>query len=396
MNPNLDKLHPYPFEKLHQLTANITPADLPPVFWGVGEPKHQPPAFFKESMINALPGYSNYPATKGITELREAIVDWAKRRFQLSEDTQFDADNNVLPVNGTREALFAIVQALFDSSSAANEIWSPNPFYQIYEGATLLAGGKVRYFSCTAASNYQPDFDSLSEADWQQCQMLFICTPGNPSGAVMPIEQLQFLIKKAIQYNIVLISDECYSELYRDEQKPPVGLLEAASKMGHHSLKNCLVFHSLSKRSNLPGLRSGFVAGDSELISAFLKYRTYHGCAMPLPVQQVSVAAWQDETHVIENRKLYNEKYQAVVSELSSVLPLSIPEASFYLWPNLEQDDEKVAQRWLEKANIRVLPGQYLSRSVDGFNPGYGHVRIALVATLDECVAAAKRLKQIL
>lgn len=396
MNPNLEKLQPYPFEKLRKLTADVTPADMSPVFWGVGEPKHQPPEFFKEVMLENMHAFSNYPATAGLIELREAIANWVKKRFKLSEQTQFKADENVLPVNGTREALFAIVQTLFNPKSEANEVWSPNPFYQIYEGATLLAGGRIRFLSCIAENNYQPDFESIGDEEWHKCQMLFLCTPGNPSGATLSLEQLQFLIKKAIEHNIILISDECYSELYRDENNPPVGLLEAASKMGQHSLKNCLAFHSLSKRSNLPGLRSGFVAGDAELISAFLKYRTYHGCAMPVPNQRASIAAWNDESHVIANRKLYNEKYEAVVAELESVLPLSIPEASFYLWPNLQEDDEQVAKRWLEKANIRVLPGQYLSRSVDGFNPGYGHVRIALVATLDECVTAAQRLKKIL
>jgi N-succinyldiaminopimelate aminotransferase len=396
MNPNLAKLHPYPFEKLRTLMADVKPADLSPVFWGVGEPKHAPPEFFRQIMTENLAGFSNYPATAGLPELREAIADWVKRRFQLQEATSFNASENILPVNGTREALFAIVQALFNANAEAREVWSPNPFYQIYEGATLLAGGSPRYLDCVAENNYQPDFASLTDDDWRQCQMLFLCTPGNPSGATLSMTQLQLLIRKSIEHNIILISDECYSELYRDENNPPVGLLQAASAMGHHSLKNCLIFHSLSKRSNLPGLRSGFVAGDADLIAAFLKYRTYHGCAMPIPSQRVSIAAWRDESHVIANRKLYNDKYWAVVDELKSVLPLTIPEASFYLWPDLQEDDEQVARRWLEQANIRILPGQYLSRTVNGFNPGYGHVRIALVATLEECVMAAQRLKKIL
>jgi len=395
MNPFLNRLQPYPFEKLKALTNGITPAELSPVAWSIGEPKHEPPEFLQDILIKNISGFSKYPATSGIPELRLSITNWLTKRFHLN-NTQLNADSNIIPVAGTREALFSVVQALFDNTSKANEVWMPNPFYQIYEGATLLAGGTIKFLNCVAENNYQPDFYSISDSQWQKCQILFICTPGNPSGSTLSLEQLQFLIKKANEHNFILMSDECYSELYRDEAKPPVGLLEAAAKMAQNDFKNCLVFHSLSKRSNLPGLRSGFVAGDHRLIRIFLKYRTYHGCAMPLPHQQVSIAAWNDESHVIHNRQLYNEKYHAVVSELKGTLPLTIPEASFYLWPNLETNDEKTAQHWLQKANIRVLPGQYLSRDSDGVNPGYGHVRIALVATLEECVEAAIRLKKIL
>lgn len=393
MNSRMARLHPYPFEKLKTLTADITPADLPPVLWGIGEPKHPAPAFLAERLHASLDGFSVYPATAGLLELRQAIADWCQRRYQLPAG-ELTAEANVLPVTGTREALFSVVQALFDADSAKRDVWMPNPFYQIYEGAAFLAGGEPRYLPCTAETGYQPDFSALSDTDWDDCQLLFLCNPGNPSGRLIGLEQLRALVRKARAHDVILVSDECYSELYRDENKPPPGLLQAASLEG--GFANCLVFHSLSKRSNLPGLRSGFVAGDANLLATFLRYRTYHGCAMPLPAQQVSIAAWQDESHVAENRARYNQKYQAVQQILGDKMPVDIPDASFYLWPNLETDDEQVARRWLEKANIHVLPGQYLSRPVDGQNPGYGHVRIALVAELDACVEAAERLRPLL
>jgi N-succinyldiaminopimelate aminotransferase len=396
MNSNLHKLHPYPFEKLTKLTKEVTPADLTPIAWSIGEPKHAAPSFLKEVLLESIAGYSKYPATAGLPELRESIANWIQRRFLPTNPNALKSDQHVLPVTGTREALFSVVQALFDSTSSSKQVWMPNPFYQIYEGATLLAGGEVHFLNCDASTNYQPDFRAITEEEWQQCQMLFICTPGNPSGTTLSMEDLAFLVKKAKQYNFILISDECYSELYRDEKMPPIGLLEACDYLGESNFTNCLAFHSLSKRSNLPGLRSGFVAGDDKLIKQFMKYRTYHGCAMPFPHQQVSIAAWNDEAHVLENRRLYNEKFKAVVSELGSHIPVKTPPASFYLWPNLEEDDEAVAKKWLAEANIRVLPGQYLSRKHNGVTPGYGHVRIALVATLDECVEASLRLKKIL
>ncbi|WP_196157219.1 succinyldiaminopimelate transaminase [Reinekea sp. G2M2-21] len=395
MNPFLSTLQPYPFEKLKCLTANANIADLSPIAWSIGEPKHEAPDFLKDVLLSNLDGYSKYPATAGMPELKQAIGQWVRRRFLSQHPNKFSDDKHTLPVTGTREALFSVVQALYDPTLPARQVWMPNPFYQIYEGATLLAGGEVKFLNCLPEQAYQPDYQAITDEQWQQCQILFICTPGNPSGTTLSLDTLTFLVNKARQYGFLLISDECYSELYRDESNPPAGLLQACDSLdGHYD--QCLVFHSLSKRSNLPGLRSGFVAGDEHRLAQFLQYRTYHGCAMPFPHQQVSIAAWNDETHVIENRRLYNEKYQAVVGELQSVLPVSIPPASFYLWPNLETDDEKTALDWLEKANIRVLPGQYLSRMNNGINPGYGHVRIALVATLDECVEAAMRLKAIL
>lgn len=395
MNPLMERLQPYPFEKLKRLVADVTPADLPEIAWGIGEPKHAAPDFLDTTLRDHLDGFSNYPATAGLPALREAIADWCTRRFQLPAGS-LTAESHVLPVTGTREALFAVVQALFDATSSANQVWMPNPFYQIYEGATFLAGGEPRYLPCLPESNYQPNFDALSDADWNQCQILFLCTPGNPSGRTLSLEQLQRLIRKAQQHDVILVSDECYSELYRDENNPPAGLLQAAASLGDADYRNCLVFHSLSKRSNLPGLRSGFVAGDASLLDEFRRYRTYHGCAMPLPHQHVSIAAWRDEAHVAENRALYNEKYRAVQSILAGKLPVDIPDASFYLWPDLGRDDEVVAREWLAKANIRVLPGQYLSRTVDGVNPGYGHVRIALVAEVDACIEAAERLRKLL
>lgn len=395
MNPLMARLHPYPFEKLKDLTAEVKPADLPMVAWSIGEPKHEAPAFLQPTLAEHLGGFSNYPTTNGLPELRQAISQWCKRRFQLG-DQGMDSNQHVLPVTGTREALFAIVQALFDANSSKRDVWMPNPFYQIYEGATLLAGGEARYLPCLAENDYQPNYDALSNADWDNCQMLFLCTPGNPSGTPLSLEQLTRLVNKARAHDVLLISDECYSELYRDEDQPPPGLLQACSLLTPGDYHNCLAFHSLSKRSNLPGLRSGFVAGDKALIAEFLRFRTYHGCAMPIPHQHVSIAAWQDEQHVATNRALYNQKYEAVNSILGDKIPIRIPAASFYLWPNLERDDEQVAIDWLNKANIRVLPGQYLGRNINGINPGYGHVRIALVAELDACIDAAERLRALL
>lgn len=395
MNANFSKLQPYPFEKLRHLLASTPVADLSEISWSIGEPKHAPPEFLQPILTAHIADYSRYPATAGLPELKSTIADWINRRF-LSQSKRTADNSHVLPVTGTREALFSIVHALFDTAKSNDEIWIPNPFYQIYEGAASLAGASVRYLNCLAENNYQPDFSAIADDEWNKCQMLFVCTPGNPSGRTLSLETLNFLKAKSLEHDFLLISDECYSELYRDEQAPPTGALQATHELEERPFQNTLVFHSLSKRSNLPGLRSGFVAGDSKLIQVYLHYRTYHGCAMPLPHQFVSIAAWQDEAHVRRNRQLYNEKFHAVANELENYLDVEIPEASFYLWLNLKQDDEKTAQRWLEFANVRVLPGQYLSRTVEGINPGYGHVRIALVATIDECLTATERLKKLL
>jgi N-succinyldiaminopimelate aminotransferase len=313
-------------------------------------------------------------------------------RYGLPEDS-LDAEQHILPVNGTREALFAFAQAVIDRSDSDAAVLMPNPFYQIYEGAALLAGATPVFMDCTAENNYVPDFDAVDAATWRACQLIYICSPGNPTGAVIEQAQLQQLIALSDEYDFIIASDECYSEIYFDEAQPPVGLLQAAAAMGRTDYKNCVVFHSLSKRSNAPGLRSGFVAGDADVLEQFLRYRTYHGCAMPLQHQYASMAAWSDEQHVRENRQLYQQKFAAVLSILEPVLPVQQPQAGFYLWPQTPVGDEKFAKQLFMQENITLLPGSYLSRDNHGRNPGSNHVRMALVASLDECVEAAKRIR---
>lgn len=393
MNPDLALLHPYPFEKLAALKAAVrAPAHLNDIMLSIGEPKHEPPAFVLDTLVKNLAKLSNYPTTKGIPELREAIAAWATRRFQLNADT-FTADKHVLPVNGTREALFAFAQAIVDRSKPNPLVVSPNPFYQIYEGAAILAGAEPYFFNCTPDNNFIPDFAAVPAEIWHRTQLLFICSPGNPTGAVMSSMQLKALIALADQYDFVIASDECYSELYFDEANPPVGLLQACAELGRNDFARCVVFHSLSKRSNLPGLRSGFVGGDAKILEKFLLYRTYHGCAMPVPTQLASVAAWQDETHVIANRKAYAEKFDAVLNILADVLPVAKPDASFYLWPQTPIKGELFAQQLFAAQKVTVLPGSYLARAADGINPGEDYVRLALVAPLAECIQAAERIK---
>ncbi len=394
MNPDLNQLHPYPFEKLAALKAAVTPpADLNDIMLSIGEPKHLPPTFVLEILVKNLDKLSNYPSTKGLPELREAIAAWATRRFQLNTDS-FTADKHVLPVNGTREALFAFAQAIIDRTSTAKPlIFSPNPFYQIYEGAALLAGAEPYFLNCTPENNFIPDFSAISADVWQRCQLLFICSPGNPTGAVMSMAQLKEIIALADQYDFVIASDECYSELYFDEAEPPAGLLQACAELGRNDFARCVVFHSLSKRSNLPGLRSGFVGGDAKILEKFLLYRTYHGCAMPVPTQLASVAAWQDETHVVENREAYRQKFEAVLNILNDVLPVEKPDAGFYLWPKTPIKGELFAQQLYAAQKVTVLPGSYLARESNQTNPGEDYVRLALVAPLAECIEAAKRIK---
>ncbi|WP_138434996.1 succinyldiaminopimelate transaminase [Marinobacter shengliensis] len=391
MNPNLERLHPYPFEKLAKLKAGITvPEHLKPISLGIGEPKHPSPAFVKQVIADNLDKLANYPTTKGIDELREAIATWASKRFQLAEGT-LDPARNVVPVNGTREAIFALVQAVVDTSKPATVV-SPNPFYQIYEGAAFLAGADPVYLPCDNSNNFIPDFDAVPESVWKDCQVLFLCSPGNPSGAVIPRETLVKVIELADRHDFLVASDECYSELYPDEATPPEGLLQTCAAIGRHDFKRCIVFHSLSKRSNLPGLRSGFVAGDAEVLAGYLKYRTYHGCAMPVHNQLASIAAWSDEDHVRENRAAYRAKFEAVVPILREVMNVDFPDAGFYLWPETPMDDETFAKELSAQQNVHVLPGRYLSRTVDGHNPGENRVRMALVAPLEECVEAARRI----
>ena len=393
MNSDLQLLHPYPFEKLAALKAEVTPpADLNDILLSIGEPKHEPPQFVLNTLVENLAKLSNYPTTKGIPELREAIATWATKRFKLNTGS-FTADKHVLPVNGTREALFALAQAIIDRTKSNPVIVSPNPFYQIYEGAALLSGAQPYFLNCTPENNFIPDFESVSEDIWQRTQLLFICSPGNPTGAVMSIQQLQSLVALADKYDFVIASDECYSELYFDEKSPPAGLLQACAELGRHDFSRCVVFHSLSKRSNLPGLRSGFVGGDAKILEKFLLYRTYHGCAMPVPTQLASVAAWQDEVHVIANRKAYTEKFDAVLTILDGVLDVKKPDASFYLWPKTPIKGELFAQKLFEAQKVTVLPGNYLAREADGVNPGEDYVRLALVAPLAECIDAAQRIK---
>jgi N-succinyldiaminopimelate aminotransferase len=391
MNPDLSRLQPYPFERLAQLNAGVVPpVDRQPIMLSIGEPKHTTPHFIAETVISHLHGLSQYPLTRGQPALREAIGAWLGRRFELPAGS-IDPEQQVLPVNGTREALFAIAQAVVDRSRDP-VVLMPNPFYQIYEGAALLAGAEPVFMNTMADTSYLPDFSRVPASVWQRVQLVYTCSPGNPTGAVMGLSALQELIDLADRHDFVIASDECYSELYFDEAAPPPGLLQAAAAMGRTDYRRCLVFHSLSKRSNAPGLRSGFVAGDRDLIAAFLRYRTYHGCAMPPATQAASTQAWQDEAHVIANRALYREKFSAVVDILGPLLDVRIPAAGFYLWPVTPVDDCRFARGLLEQQNVTVLPGSFLSRTHAGVNPGADHVRMALVAPLEDCVEAAERI----
>lgn len=390
MNPHLAQLQPYPFERLAKLLAGTKAAPKSAILWSIGEPKHEAPPFIADIIAREIGGLSSYPLTIGEGDLREAICDWLKVRFKLSLDS-ISKDKNILPCNGSREALFAFVQAAVKPGPDAL-VLMPNPFYQIYEGAALLAGAQP-YFLNVDPQTLLPDFDSVPEAIWQQCQILIICTPGNPTGAVMPAEQIEKLVKLADQYDFILASDECYSELYPDESKPPVGLLEVSASMGREDYKRCIVFHSLSKRSNLPGMRSGFIAGDADIIAQFKLYRTYHGCAMSPPFQKASTAAWRDEEHVIANRVLYRQKFTAVLATIAPVMKVAPAQGAFYLWPETNIDDTEFTRLLFARENLTVVPGTYLSRPAHGTNPGANRVRMALVAPLEECIEGAQRLR---
>jgi len=393
MNPNLDQLQPYPFEKLQALKSGLTPpAALSPIYLSIGAPKHAAPEWLKQTLIEHLDDIAHYPATRGIPALREAICTWLIQRYGLPADS-LDPEQHVLPVSGTREALFAIAQTLIQPTPAPPMVLMPNPFYQIYEGAALLAHAQPYFLNTTAETHFIPDFAAVPESIWAHCQLLYLCTPGNPAGAVMPEETLAHVLNLAEQYDFIIACDECYSEIYPDEHCPPMGLLQAANNLGNTDYKRCLVFNSLSKRSNVPGLRSGFVAGDAELIRRFHQYRTYQGCTLPVPTQKASIAAWQDETHVRDNRTQYREKFAKVLAILSPVLDVYEPDAGFYLWPKVPIDDTTFTQGLYQTQNVTVLPGQYLSREAQGINPGQQHVRMALVATTEECVEAAHRIK---
>jgi N-succinyldiaminopimelate aminotransferase len=392
MNPDLQSLQPYPFERLNRLKAGVTPPkEKSAIGLYIGEPAHQPPSFIGEELLTHLHGLNNYPLTKGRLDLREAIGDWLTRRFQLPAGS-VDPERHILPVNGTREALFAFAQAVIDRSGKPVVI-SPNPFYQIYEGAALLAGAEPWFLNTTADTNFLPDFDRVPAEIWRRTQLVYLCSPANPTGAVCDIAALQKLIRLADEHDFIIASDECYSELYVDENNPPPGLLQAAARMGRTGYERCVIFHSLSKRSNVPGLRSGFVAGDAEILKQFHLYRTYHGCAMPPPTQVASRAAWRDEVHVKQNRDLYRAKFDAVLAILSPVLKVSRPDAGFYLWPETPIDEQEFTKRLFAEQNVLVLPGSYLSRDAHGVNPGRNRVRLALVAELDECIEAARRIR---
>ncbi len=392
MNPDLQRLLPYPFERLAQLKSGcVPPPELAHINLSIGEPQHTPPPFVADALIQHMQGLSNYPLTRGSDALRSTIAAWLVQRFDLPT-TSIDPARHILPVNGTREALFAFAQAVVDRRRNPLVVM-PNPFYQIYEGAAFLAGAEPWLQNTRADTGYRPDFAEVPAQVWQRCQLIYICTPGNPSGAVLDSATLQQLIALADQYDFVIASDECYSELYPDEGNPPSGLLAAAAALGRTDYRRCVVFHSLSKRSNLPGLRSGFVAGDAEIMAAFLRYRTYHGCAMSPATQAASLAAWKDEVHVRENRELYRRKFAAVLEILDGVLDVRMPDAGFYLWPRTPRDDTDFARGLFAQQNVTVLPGSYLSRDARDGNPGRNHVRLALVAPLEDCIEAAQRIR---
>lgn len=391
MNHALAQLQPYPFEKLRALLAGVQPAaDRSPIALSIGEPKHRSPDFVGQALTANLDKLAVYPTTLGLPELRQSIANWCELRFGVPAGW-LDAARHVLPVNGTREALFAFTQTVVDRD-ARGLVVSPNPFYQIYEGAAFLAGAEPHYLPCLEAHGFNPDFEAVPAEVWQRCQILFLCSPGNPTGALIPVETLKKLIALADEHDFVIAADECYSELYFDEDTPPPGLLSACAELGRSDFKRCVVFHSLSKRSNLPGLRSGFVAGDAGILKDFLLYRTYHGCAMPVQTQLASVAAWNDEAHVRANRDLYREKFDAVLKILAPVMDVQRPDGGFYLWARTPGDDTLFTRDLFASEHVTVVPGSYLSREVDGVNPGAGRVRMALVAPLAECIEAAERI----
>ncbi|KRC27470.1 MULTISPECIES: succinyldiaminopimelate transaminase [unclassified Acidovorax] len=394
MNPLLSHLQPYPFERLRKLFAGVTPpAQYSPISLGMGEPRHPTPQFIKDALSNNLNGLASYPATAGEPRLREAFTAWLHKRYAL----KLDAASQVLPINGSREALFAFAQTIVDPTKPDPVVVCPNPFYQIYEGAALLSGATPYYAPSDPARNFAVDWDSVPAEVWKRTQLLFVCSPGNPTGAVMPLNEWQKLFALSDRHGFVIASDECYSEIYfRDE--PPLSGLQAAIQAGRKDFENLISFTSLSKRSNVPGLRSGFVAGNAELIKAFLLYRTYHGSAMSPIVQAASIAAWGDEQHVTENRALYRKKFAQVTPLLAGVMDVALPDAGFYLWAKvpdaLQMTDAEFARELLAQYNVTVLPGSYLARESGGANPGAQRVRMALVAEAEECAEAAMRIVQ--
>lgn len=394
MNPRLQQLQPYPFQRLRALFAGVTAnPDFTPINLSIGEPKHATPSIIQNALKQHLDGLASYPTTQGSEALRTAIQQWLVRRYTIPA---LNIDQEILPVNGSREALFAFAQAVINQDDTDTPIViSPNPFYQIYEGAALLAGAQPYYLNTTPASDHLMDLDSVPEAIWQRTQLIYVCTPGNPSGKVMPLSQWQQLFTLSDRYDFVIAADECYSEIYFDEQQSPLGALQAAHQLGR-DWRNLVMFSSLSKRSNVPGMRSGFVAGDAAVLQKFLQYRTYHGCAMSPSIQSASIAAWNDETHVQLNRDLYRTKFAQVTPILQQVLDVEMPDAAFYLWAKSDIADTELALRFYRDLNVTVLPGSFLARDAHASNPGAGFIRMALVASVDECLEAAHRIQRYL
>lgn len=390
MNTHLSKLQPYPFQRLRDLFAGITPNPaLKPINLSIGEPKHATPELIKQALVTGLSGLATYPTTLGVPELRQAIANWATRRYGIPA---LDVDKEILPVNGSREALFAFAQAVIDNSRPAPVVVCPNPFYQIYEGAAFLAGAEPYFVNQVAAHNFAMDLESIPESVLARTQLVYLCSPGNPTGKVMSLDDWKQAFTLSDRYGFVIAADECYSEIYFNEDTPPLGALEAAKKLGRDYTR-LVVFSSLSKRSNVPGMRSGFVAGDAKILEKFLLYRTYHGCAMSPAVQQASITAWNDEAHVIENRRLYAQKFAAVTPLIQNISQTACPDAAFYLWAKTPISDTEMAIRLYRDLNITVLPGSFLARSAHGTNPGEGYIRMALVASFEECMEAAERMQ---
>ena len=397
MNPHLDKLHPYPFEKLRQLFSGVTPnSAFAPISLGIGEPKHPTPAFIQKALTHSVQGLANYPTTHGSDALRSAIASWISHRYGVT----LDGATQVLPVNGSREALFGIAHCVVDASKADALVMCPNPFYQIYEGAAYLAGAQPYFVNSDPMRNFGCDYSSVPDDVWKRVQLMYICSPGNPTGATLTLDDWKEVFALADRHGFVIAADECYSEIYHGSAAP-LGALEAAHALGRSGgdkpYANLVVFSSLSKRSNVPGMRSGFVAGSPEIIKKFLLYRTYCGGAMAPPVQTASIAAWGDEAHVVENRAKYREKFSLVTPMLSDVIDVGLPDAGFYLWADVGTTgltDTEFAQRLYAEYNVTVLPGSYLARDAHGANPGRGRIRMALVAEVDECLEAAQRIVQ--
>lgn len=390
MNPQLAKLQSYPFEKLRRLFAGITPpADLKEIRLSIGEPQHGTPELIKSALTAGLAGLASYPATSGSDELRQSIADWLGRRYRIPTP---DAASQILPTNGSREALFSFAQCIADSRRTDGLVLCPNPFYQIYEGAAHLAGLTPQFLNQLPDNGFAMDFTAVPENVWQRTQLIYVCSPGNPTGNVMSLAEWRQLFELSDRHGFIIASDECYSEIYFDDAKPPLGSLEAARQLGRDNYRNLVMFSSLSKRSNVPGLRSGFVAGDATILDRFWLYRTYHGCAMGLPVQLASVAAWRDESHVRDNRRLYKTKFEQVTPIIAAHLDTRLPDAGFYLWVRTPMPDTDFARELYRRYNVTVLPGSYLARSSGGMNPGENFVRLALVAGIDDCIEAAQRI----